>query len=384
MDERRGQVQPAAHAARVGARQLGGHVVQADQLEELVGASTELIPRHAMQPTDQLQVLATRQQVLDGDLLHREADPPPDGAGLRGDIETEHARPTGGRPKQGGQDADGRRLAGAVGPQEGEELATFDGHVDAVERPGAAGIDLDQRLDLDGRSRWADGARRLHQNGFTTISQMMTSRPAMPRTAPMVGRDDGEQCLEHLVRGGLRDDPLLGVARAGDAQRLADLEVRRASSARTSRRRPRRARRAPPTARVARWSTSHRRCRPTMPASSRIEEGDVQEADRVAGELQQRRQLDPVALAADLEEDAHRDAMGGDEGESRRDVGEDEPRLVGRQVHDPSYAIGPASAPARWAAARSARTMRQASRPMMMPTSRIRKPLTGCSAATVG
>ena len=146
--------------------------------------------RHAMQPTDQLQVLAAGQQVLDGDLLHGEADPPPDGAGLRGDIETQHARPTGGRPKERGQDADRRRLAGAVGPQEGEELTPFDGHVDAVEGSGPAGIDLDQRFDLDGRCGWAAVARYLHQNGFTTISQMMTSRPAMPRTAPMVGRDD--------------------------------------------------------------------------------------------------------------------------------------------------------------------------------------------------
>ena len=132
--------------------------------------------------------------------------------GLRGDIETEHARPTGGRPKERGQDADGRRLAGAVGPQEGEELATLDGHVDAVERPGAARIDLDQRLDLDGRSRWAAGARLLHQNGLTSISQMMTMMPAMPRTAPMVGRDEVEQATPApRHRGRLRDHPLLQV-----------------------------------------------------------------------------------------------------------------------------------------------------------------------------
>jgi len=51
------------------------------------------------------------------------------------------------------QDADGRRLAGAVGAEQSEHLARGDLEVDSVHCPDVSGVSLGQPGDLDRRHR---------------------------------------------------------------------------------------------------------------------------------------------------------------------------------------------------------------------------------------
>ena len=59
-DERRGEVEPAAHAARVGAGQVVGGVGEAEALEQLGGAGARFAPRHVVQARGQLEVARGR------------------------------------------------------------------------------------------------------------------------------------------------------------------------------------------------------------------------------------------------------------------------------------------------------------------------------------
>ena len=169
MDQRRSEVQAAAHAARVRARQLGGHVDQTDQLEELVGPASAARPV-ACDAADryELQVLATRRQILDGDLLHREADPPTDGRWPARRRRVQDARTTRGRP-QGAWSGCGWSSSCRRRSARGRRRTR---HVRRSRRcrraPVRRRIDLDQRFDLDGaEGRRADPSppsERLHHH----------------------------------------------------------------------------------------------------------------------------------------------------------------------------------------------------------------------------
>ena len=70
---------------------------------------------------------------------------------LRRDIEAATVALPGGRRKQSAQDADGGRFAGAVGPEESEDLALRDLERDVVHGDEIAEA-LHQVLDVDGRA----------------------------------------------------------------------------------------------------------------------------------------------------------------------------------------------------------------------------------------
>ena len=67
-------------------------------------------------------------------------------------VEPEHAHLAGGRAAVALERLDGRRLAGAVGPEHDEHLARLGGQVDAVDRGGRAGgsVAHGEAGDLDG------------------------------------------------------------------------------------------------------------------------------------------------------------------------------------------------------------------------------------------
>ena len=65
-------------------------------------------------------------------------------------IHIEHADAAGGPQEEALEDLEGRRLAGAVGPQEGEHLAALDGEVDATDRFERS-VSLHETCDLDSR-----------------------------------------------------------------------------------------------------------------------------------------------------------------------------------------------------------------------------------------
>ena len=74
-DQRRGEVETTAHAARVGLRGPVGGVGEAELLEQLLRARARICSRHAVEAADHLEVLAPGQQLVDRRVLAGEADP---------------------------------------------------------------------------------------------------------------------------------------------------------------------------------------------------------------------------------------------------------------------------------------------------------------------
>ena len=150
MHQRRGEVEAALHASRVGPDAPLGGLGQADPLEQRVGAAPAL---GAVEPVERglhPDQLHAGHQRVEGRLLEGDADRAPDRGRLGDDVVTGHPRGPAGRPQQRGQHPDRGRLAGAVGTEEGVDLTLGDLQVDARDREHLFGEGPLQVVDLDG------------------------------------------------------------------------------------------------------------------------------------------------------------------------------------------------------------------------------------------
>ena len=106
----------------------------------------------SIEPRHELQVLGDRQILVEREFLRHVADFALDLQALGPDVVAEHlARAFVGR-QQAAHDADGRRLAGAVRPEEADDLAFGDVHRHMVD-DGLGAEALDEAGDLDGVHR---------------------------------------------------------------------------------------------------------------------------------------------------------------------------------------------------------------------------------------
>ena len=135
--EREREVQAALHAARVAADAAIGRFGQPDALEQLLRAPRALGLGHALQRRLQHEVLAPGEDRVERGLLQRGADRGAHLRALADDVVAADARASAGRRQQRRQHQHGRRLAGAVGPEEAVDLAGRDRQVDAVDRARA-------------------------------------------------------------------------------------------------------------------------------------------------------------------------------------------------------------------------------------------------------
>ena len=122
-DERGGEVQPPAHAARV---RLGGPLArlgELEALEQLVRAPARLGARQVVELADHLEVLEAGQVLVDRGVLAGEADLGAQGVGVAHDVEARDARAAAVGLQQRGQDAYRGGLAGAVGTEQAEDRA---------------------------------------------------------------------------------------------------------------------------------------------------------------------------------------------------------------------------------------------------------------------
>jgi hypothetical protein len=152
VDQRGGQVEPAPHAAGVGLGRAIGGVAEPEPLEQLVGPGGDRTLGQVGEPADEAQVLPARQVLVDRGVLPGEADALADGLGMAGHVHAEDLGVTAVGVEDGGEDAHGRRLAGAVGPEQPEHGARCRGKVDTGEGLHLAEA-LGQALDPDGRTR---------------------------------------------------------------------------------------------------------------------------------------------------------------------------------------------------------------------------------------
>ena len=123
---------------------------EAERREELAGAPPGLAPGVAEQAAEQQQVLLGGEVGIHGRELPGEADQLPHGGGLADDVMAEHAGGAAVGAQQRGEDADRRRLAGAVRAEDTVDAAAGDGEVHAVHGTRRA-EGLDQPVRLDGQ-----------------------------------------------------------------------------------------------------------------------------------------------------------------------------------------------------------------------------------------
>jgi hypothetical protein len=133
--EAAGDGEPPLHAAREGIDAVVAAVGEPGEGEQLLGPGPDLGHRHA-------EVAAVDDEVVpDGELgvevvvLGDDADAAPDLGAAVGGIEAQDLQVAAGASRDAGDHAHRRGLAGAVGPQEPEDLALLDGEVDAVDGP---------------------------------------------------------------------------------------------------------------------------------------------------------------------------------------------------------------------------------------------------------
>ena len=137
-DQRGGQVEAAAHPARIGANETVGGVGEVEGGQQLPRPGTRLPSREVVEPADHLEVLEAGQVLVHRGVLAGEPDVLAHPGGVADDVEARHARGAVVGQQQGRQDADGRRLAGAVRAEQPEDAARLDVKVDAAKRVDVA------------------------------------------------------------------------------------------------------------------------------------------------------------------------------------------------------------------------------------------------------
>ena len=134
MHEADRDVEPPLHAARVAARDAVGGVAKPDELEQLVDPRAERRARHAVDAALQHEVLAPGRLPVDARVLRDVADRAADTVRMPHDVFARDERAARVGLRQRRKRANGRRLAGAVRPEQAENLALAHGERDAVER----------------------------------------------------------------------------------------------------------------------------------------------------------------------------------------------------------------------------------------------------------
>lgn len=148
-DQRGGEVEPAAHAARV---RLGGAVPgpgQVELLQQLTRPGLRRLRLHLVELTDHLEVLPAGQVLVDRGELTGQADRAADRVGVPDHVDARDDRPAAVGAQQGRQAADRGGLSRAVRPEQAEHGAFGDIEVDAVQSPYVA-EGLDQPFGIDG------------------------------------------------------------------------------------------------------------------------------------------------------------------------------------------------------------------------------------------
>src|SRR5437879_581446 len=170
-----GDLEAALHAAGERLHQVVAPLPQLEHPQEQFTPLAPGVPRHVVQHPVDVHVLPRRELAVETRILEHDAEALADFRAMGGDVETVELERARRRMQQGGEHPDGRGLAGAVRPEERENLPgshiegdVVDGH-DVPER-------LDDVLDADDRtvahrSRRSPYGRRCAVGGSTPFSR---------------------------------------------------------------------------------------------------------------------------------------------------------------------------------------------------------------------
>ena len=134
VEEAGGEAQLLAHAVAVALDQL---VADLEDARRSSSSSSHRASRpfsgHPVEPGDEAHQLAAGQPVVEERGVGDVAEEPLGGERLVLDVVAADQRPAGGRPLETGEHLDRRRLAGAVGAEEAEELALGDRELEVAD-----------------------------------------------------------------------------------------------------------------------------------------------------------------------------------------------------------------------------------------------------------
>ena len=122
-DQAGAEVEPPAHASRIGAHEPFGGLDEIELLEHPLGARARRSPVLTVEAGDQLEVLASAHRGLDGGELAGEAEQPPHAIGLAAHVMSKDAQRARVGPQQRRDGADEGGLAGPVRAEHGRHLA---------------------------------------------------------------------------------------------------------------------------------------------------------------------------------------------------------------------------------------------------------------------
>ncbi len=145
VDERVRQAEPLLHAARQRLDVLVALVAEVDELEEVADHASSAGRRDAVAASEEVEVLPDLHVVVDPEHVRHEPDDAPHLIGVPGHRPARDLGLPGRRTKERGEHAQDRGLAGAVGPDQPEDLTGLDRQVDAGHRQRAV-VPLDQAL----------------------------------------------------------------------------------------------------------------------------------------------------------------------------------------------------------------------------------------------
>ncbi len=128
-----GDAQTLAHAARVGRNPSVDHVGQLHALHRLHDAPADLRSRNSEQACRVGQILPRRQVIVEAHRIRQVTDPALDLEGLAHRVEAQHLDRAAADLRQPQHHQDGRRLAGAIGAEQAEDLAAANIEVDGVD-----------------------------------------------------------------------------------------------------------------------------------------------------------------------------------------------------------------------------------------------------------
>ena len=132
-DQRGGEVEAPAHAARVRLDDALGGLVELEAVEQLLPARLGGRAPGAVQPTDHGQVLEAGQILVDGGVLPRQADLVAQRRGVVHDVIADDRGAPGVGFQQRGQNPDDRGLAGAVRAEQAEHRSPPHLEIDALQ-----------------------------------------------------------------------------------------------------------------------------------------------------------------------------------------------------------------------------------------------------------
>ena len=180
VDERLRQADPLPVALRELAAVAVGHVVDVGALHHRRDALAPLLRRHALDAGDEVEVLAHRHVRVERRRFRQVAGAALGFDRVREDVEPGHRRLAFGRRHVAGQDPHRGGLAGAVRPEEAEDLAPLDTKTDVVHGRDPA-VAFGDVLDLDHRSL----QRSIIRAAGTTIRDGTSNAPITWSTAAL-------------------------------------------------------------------------------------------------------------------------------------------------------------------------------------------------------